>query len=183
MELVSGYEETAQADGKGKGTLSTKDQIAGSLGATKAQTVNKQVQQANAENNRLSVISVRTEVALDDDSSESGSDSATTAATSVPPTEDGSSLPERKRRSRNDGPDDDFRLAWIWVQGWRARLRKSGDVVEKARWEWRLDDAMMRRPNAVPVIIARVPGVSALKGAEVRTEVVGEARRKSVHWA
>lgn len=178
---MSSYEKTAQAGGKGKGTLPTRDPDTRSLGATKVETVNKEVRQADVENSRLSVISVRTEVTLDDDSSESGSDSETTTATSAP-TEDGRP-PERKRRNRNDGPDDDFRLAWIWVQGWRARLRKSGDVVEKARWEWRLDDAMMRRPNAVPVIVARVPGVSALKGAEVRTEVVGEARRKSVHWA
>lgn len=156
------------------------------MGVTEAQTVtkeaiNKETRQVDAENHRLSVISIKTEVTLDDNSSESGSDSETTTATSAP-TEDGTP-PERKRRSRASGPDGDFRLAWIWVQGWRERLRKSGDMVEKARWEWRLDDAVMRRPNAIPVIVARVPGVSALKGAEVRAEVVGEVRRKSVHWA
>lgn len=73
----------------------------------------------------------------------------------------------------------EFRLAWLWAEGWRARLRKSGDVVEKCRWEWRWDD-LLRQPNAVPSIVARVPGVSAMKGAEVKRDIGG---RKSVHWA
>jgi hypothetical protein len=30
--------------------------------------------------------------------------------------------------------DKDERLAWMWVQGWRARLRGSGDLVEKCRY-------------------------------------------------
>jgi hypothetical protein len=34
-----------------------------------------------------------------------------------------------ERRQAND----DFRLAWIWVEGWRGRLRVAGDVVEKER--------------------------------------------------
>lgn len=45
----------------------------------------------------------------------------------------------------------DARLAWRWAEGWRARLRKGGDVVEKARWEWRLDRTRpMGVPSAVP---------------------------------
>jgi hypothetical protein len=28
----------------------------------------------------------------------------------------------------------DERLAWMWVQGWRARLRGAGDLVEKCRY-------------------------------------------------
>jgi hypothetical protein len=32
--------------------------------------------------------------------------------------------------------DKDERLAWIWVQGWRARLRGAGDLVEKCRYLW-----------------------------------------------
>lgn len=31
---------------------------------------------------------------------------------------------------------EEFRLAWMWVEGWRARLRMSGDVVEKERHVW-----------------------------------------------
>lgn len=30
--------------------------------------------------------------------------------------------------------DKDERLAWMWVQGWRARLRGAGDLVEKCRY-------------------------------------------------
>ena len=44
------------------------------------------------------------------------------------------------------------RLAWMWVQGWRARLRKGGDVVEKARLEWQLD-SREEVPNSAPVIV------------------------------
>lgn len=28
----------------------------------------------------------------------------------------------------------DFRLAWMWIEGRRARLRAAGDVVERERW-------------------------------------------------
>jgi hypothetical protein len=42
----------------------------------------------------------------------------------------------------NQGEDSDGRvergkdekLAWMWVQGWRARLRGAGDLVEKCRY-------------------------------------------------
>lgn len=39
----------------------------------------------------------------------------------------------------------EFRLAWMWVEGWRAQLRKAGDLVEKERWEWRVDDILGHR--------------------------------------
>ena len=26
------------------------------------------------------------------------------------------------------------KMAWLWVEGWRAQLRGGGDIVEKARW-------------------------------------------------
>lgn len=51
----------------------------------------------------------------------------------------------------------DARLAWQWIEGWRARLRRGGDVVEKARWEWRLD-RQARAPNHVPVVVVSAPG-------------------------
>lgn len=61
-------------------------------------------------------------------------------------------LPER---------DSEFRLAWLWVEGWRAKLRKGGDVVEKARWEWRVEDLLgasrRRAMTSVPDIVATVP--------------------------
>jgi len=31
---------------------------------------------------------------------------------------------------------DDAKLAWFWVQGWRARLRVAGDLVEKCRYDF-----------------------------------------------
>lgn len=54
--------------------------------------------------------------------------------------------------------NSEFRLAWLWVEGWRAQLRKAGDLVEKERWEWRVDDLLLgegqgrniaRRPEMV----------------------------------
>jgi hypothetical protein len=71
----------------------------------------------------------------------------------------------------------DFRLAWLWAEGWRARLRRSGDIVEQTRWEWRLEH--MRRPNRVPEIVTRMPGVLVAAGKIG----VGRERAKSVHWA
>ena len=58
------------------------------------------------------------------------------------------------RRPRYAEAVGDARLAWRWVEGWRARLRKGGDVVEKARWEWRLDRTRpMGVPSVVPVVV------------------------------
>lgn len=81
------------------------------------------------------------------------------------------------------GPErgSEFRLAWLWVEGWRARLRKSGDVVEQNRWEWRLDHTM-RTPNQVPVIVAKTPGVLVRQGRQTGRHR-GREREKSVHWA
>lgn len=31
---------------------------------------------------------------------------------------------------------EEFRLAWMWVEGWRGRLRAAGDIVERERYEW-----------------------------------------------
>ena len=62
---------------------------------------------------------------------------------------------------------NEFRYAWLWAEGWRARLRKCGDIIEKHRWEGRLEDSMGRENN-VPIIVARQ-----------RTR----RRKKSVHWA
>jgi hypothetical protein len=31
----------------------------------------------------------------------------------------------------------DFKQAYIWIEGWRARLRAAGDIVERERYEWR----------------------------------------------
>ncbi len=50
----------------------------------------------------------------------------------------------------------DVRLAWRWVEGWRARLRKGVDVVERGRWEWRVDRQVVGA-GEVPVVQV-VPG-------------------------
>ncbi|EAQ88472.1 predicted protein [Chaetomium globosum CBS 148.51] len=44
------------------------------------------------------------------------------------------------------------RLAWMWVEGWRARLRKGNEVVEKARLEFQLD-SREEVFKSVPVVV------------------------------
>jgi hypothetical protein len=39
--------------------------------------------------------------------------------------------PERGGEAR-----EEFRLAWMWVEGWRRRLTAAGDIVEKQRHEF-----------------------------------------------
>ena len=46
---------------------------------------------------------------------------------------------------------DEFRIPWLWVEGWRARLRGAGDIVEKERWEWELDGKMRKVGSLVGV--------------------------------
>ncbi len=78
---------------------------------------------------------------------------------------------------------------WLWAEGWRQRLRKSGDIVEKSRWEWRVDDVVGRGrggrggrdDKAIPHIVARLP--TALKGGAAEGGgAEGQARRKSVRF-
>lgn len=38
-----------------------------------------------------------------------------------------------EKHSGNEAKDE-LRLAWLWVEGWRARLRAGGDVVERSRY-------------------------------------------------
>jgi hypothetical protein len=47
----------------------------------------------------------------------------------------------------------EYRIPWLWVEGWRARLRKCGDVIEQTRWEFRMDDRL-RGANELPLIVA-----------------------------
>lgn len=64
-------------------------------------------------------------------------------------------------------PDSEFRLAWLRVEGWRAQLRKGGDVVERARWAWKMEDLVAvgarARRASIPDIVACVP--SSMKGS------------------
>jgi len=36
--------------------------------------------------------------------------------------------------SQVEGAQNEYRLAWMWAEGWRARLRKAGDAVERERY-------------------------------------------------
>lgn len=62
------------------------------------------------------------------------------------------------------GSESEFRLAWLWVEGWRAQLRKGGDTVERARWGWKVEEDLVGKSkdnqarNTVPDIVARQPG-------------------------
>lgn len=42
---------------------------------------------------------------------------------------------EEESKEEVDKGKEEFRMAWIWVEGWRARLRGAGDVVEKYKRE------------------------------------------------
>lgn len=81
--------------------------------------------------------------------------------------------------------DSEFRLAWLWVEGWRAQLRKGGDTVERARWEWRVDDLLRKSRenkarNNIPDIVARLPG--ALRKSSNHNKRRRRGTGKSVHW-
>lgn len=86
----------------------------------------------------------------------------------------------------------DFRLAWLWVEGWRAQLRDAGDLVERERWEWRAEDILADRKGVkknIPDIVAVVPGVlregSHNRNAVARNErmyIEHDGPRKRVRW-
>ena len=81
--------------------------------------------------------------------------------------------------------DSEFRLAWLWVEGWRAQLRKGGDTVERSRWEWRVDDVLRKSRdnkarNNIPDIVARLPG--ALRKSSNHNKRRRHGMKKSVHW-
>lgn len=116
---------------------------------------------------RLSVVSITAEVSVDDaGSSSSGSQSVTPQpASPAKAAEPGMSIittprlrhhsltissvhssgnnPEtesiRSRKVREVRSDSDLRLPWLWVEGWRSRLRRAGDEVEKVRWEGKME--------------------------------------------
>ncbi|TEA11065.1 hypothetical protein C8034_v007938 [Colletotrichum sidae] len=76
------------------------------------------------------------------------------------------------------------RLAWLFVEGWRQRLRKAGDGIERSRWEWEIDGttSVCRHGRASSVTFELVM-------ADARTRVPEELgarkkkHRKSVRWA
>jgi hypothetical protein len=40
---------------------------------------------------------------------------------------------EEKNGTSEIKAEGEFKMAWIWVEGWRARLRAGGDLVEKCK--------------------------------------------------
>ncbi|KAK4182817.1 hypothetical protein QBC35DRAFT_345190, partial [Podospora australis] len=73
----------------------------------------------------------------------------------------------------------EFRLAWLWVEGWRSRLRRAGDEIERARWEERMKTHanVTKRENKVPVIVVKAPGI-LVRPSRARMEVVGDGGRR-----
>jgi hypothetical protein len=94
----------------------------------------------------------------------------------------------KKTRARTPEPparDSDARLAWVYVQGWRARLRHAGDVVERCRWEWRLEDMQGSGSRRAIVGSGMVLGDMRRRTAKGALKGDGEdggRKRKSVHW-
>jgi hypothetical protein len=48
----------------------------------------------------------------------------------------GSRFEVEKEESWNVKAQAEFKMAWLWVEGWRARLRAGGDFVEKCRYDF-----------------------------------------------
>ena len=96
---------------------------------------------------RLSVLSVSAEISVDDEVEGDASDEEEGAEDEEGEGEEARTARLRLRarpgigleRGGRNAPlgykeaEGDARLAWRWVEGWRARLRKGADVVEKAR--------------------------------------------------
>ncbi|KAK1998805.1 hypothetical protein LX36DRAFT_669972 [Colletotrichum falcatum] len=89
-----------------------------------------------------------------------------------------------------------FRLPWLFVEGWRRKLRRAGDTVERSRWEWEIGGG----GGGAPAAASGLAFGEALADARRRApreerEEDGCARHcsvrkrrdrrraKSVHWA
>lgn len=40
----------------------------------------------------------------------------------------------------------ELRLAWIWTEGWKARLKRTREIVEKSRCKFQVEDATISQP-------------------------------------
>lgn len=95
------------------------------------------------------VHSITVQVPLDDDDEDDGIhmevDTETDPTETDPTVTDAASLwssaPSHRTLS-GPLPDSPYRHAWLWVRGWRARLTAGGDVVERERWRWRVEDQL-----------------------------------------
>ncbi|EHA47926.1 hypothetical protein MGG_17811 [Pyricularia oryzae 70-15] len=115
--------------------------------------------------------------------SHSSSPSAAAAGSDKVKASPDSARPGGKTARKTPKRDSVARIAWLWAEGWRARLRGGGDVVERARWEWKLEDEGARYQKEARVTAAhgrRDEGIVNRDGDEV---VGRRASRKSVRWA
>lgn len=87
------------------------------------------------------------------------------------------SAPQESRKNlREPEAASEFRLPWLWIEGWRHRLKRARDEVERCHGVWRFDNQTV------------VGGNSSLSiGAAFRDARAGvvrpKTRKKSVHWA
>lgn len=98
---------------------------------------------------------------------------------------------EQASQIDNAGYDDDdhdndlqeamgeFRLAFLYIEGCRQRLRKAGDVIEKNRWEWRIED--LRSTSRLSLAMSSMAGLRTVPGGKVNAR--RGRKKKSVHWA
>ncbi|KAK2015968.1 hypothetical protein LZ32DRAFT_656028 [Colletotrichum eremochloae] len=98
-----------------------------------------------------------------------------------------------------DGPREPsgesvYRLAWLFVEGWRRRLQKAGDTIERSRWEWELGGApaMSIHTRASSLTFSQVLADARLRAPTEQNnnsiycsgkKKTAKRRRKSVHWA
>ena len=47
-----------------------------------------------------------------------------------------SEVGERVEKGQDVQVQREYKMAWLWVEGWRARLRAGGDLVEKCRYDF-----------------------------------------------
>ncbi|KAL0944916.1 uncharacterized protein CTRU02_202803 [Colletotrichum truncatum] len=76
-----------------------------------------------------------------------------------------------------------YRLAWLFVEGWRHKLQKAGDMVEKSRWEWEIDGV---RTVCTHSRASSLDFGVVMTDARLRVpDKLGKKKkhRKSVHWA
>ncbi|EFQ33792.1 hypothetical protein CGRA01v4_12354 [Colletotrichum graminicola] len=91
-----------------------------------------------------------------------------------------------------------FRLAWLFVEGWRRKLQKAGDTVERSRWEWELGgaSAVSMHSNASSLTLGEILADARKRAhggqgnhsnyyhySSMKKQKTRKRQRKSVHWA
>lgn len=90
--------------------------------------------------------------------------------------------------SNTDGTQatGEFRLAWLYAEGWRQQLKRGSEIVENNRWEW---GPVLETRNSFSLSTTRgsvgsLTPKPILRRPRGRKLGMGMARkRKSVHWA